>query len=64
MFYSSNAVAITQLSWRPRALLVDQFDSKEDVINAVITSSFIPGYEIQLSWFFKPKYSKGNPCCS
>ncbi|OEL19244.1 hypothetical protein BAE44_0019739 [Dichanthelium oligosanthes] len=37
-------VAITQLSWRPRSLLVDQFDSKEDVINAVITSSFIPGY--------------------
>ncbi|CAM0883615.1 unnamed protein product [Alopecurus aequalis] len=37
-------VAITQLSWRPRGLLVDQFDSKEDVINAVVTSSFIPGY--------------------
>ncbi|CAD6253653.1 unnamed protein product [Miscanthus lutarioriparius] len=37
-------VAITQLSWRPRGLLVDQFDSKDDVINAVITSSFIPGY--------------------
>ncbi|PKA51793.1 hypothetical protein AXF42_Ash008022 [Apostasia shenzhenica] len=37
-------VAITQLSWRPRGLLVDQFDSKEDLINAVITSSFIPGY--------------------
>ncbi|KAK3119006.1 hypothetical protein QOZ80_9BG0712250 [Eleusine coracana subsp. coracana] len=37
-------VAITQLSWRPRGLLIDQFDSKEDVINAVITSSFIPGY--------------------
>ncbi|KAL5204078.1 hypothetical protein ABZP36_008949 [Zizania latifolia] len=37
-------VAITQLSWRPRGLLVDQFDSKEDVISAVITSSFIPGY--------------------
>ncbi|XP_020178766.1 uncharacterized protein [Aegilops tauschii subsp. strangulata] len=37
-------VAITQLSWRPRGLLVDQFDSKEDVINAIITSSFIPGY--------------------
>ncbi|XP_047091002.1 patatin-like phospholipase domain-containing protein 4 [Lolium rigidum] len=37
-------VAITQLSWRPTGLLVDQFDSKEDVINAVITSSFIPGY--------------------
>lgn len=25
-------------------MLVDQFDSKEDLINAVITSSFIPGY--------------------
>uniref|UniRef100_A0A0E0BK27 Patatin n=2 Tax=Oryza TaxID=4527 RepID=A0A0E0BK27_9ORYZ len=37
-------VAITQLSWRPRGLLVDQFDSKDDVISAVITSSFIPGY--------------------
>ena len=32
------------LSWRPRGLLVDQFDSKDDVISAVITSSFIPGY--------------------
>ncbi|XP_070034449.1 uncharacterized protein [Nicotiana tomentosiformis] len=30
--------------WRPRGLLVDQFDSKEDLINAVFTSSFIPGY--------------------
>ncbi|KAJ3672250.1 hypothetical protein LUZ60_006971 [Juncus effusus] len=37
-------VAITRLSWRPRGLLVDQFDSKEDLINAVFTSSFIPGY--------------------
>ncbi|CAI9103897.1 OLC1v1002485C1 [Oldenlandia corymbosa var. corymbosa] len=37
-------VAVTQLLWRPRGLLVDQFDSKEDLINAVITSSFIPGY--------------------
>ncbi|KAJ1697062.1 hypothetical protein LUZ63_005574 [Rhynchospora breviuscula] len=37
-------VAITQLGWRPRGLLVDQFDSKEDLINAVFTSSFIPGY--------------------
>ncbi|XP_008782350.2 patatin-like phospholipase domain-containing protein 1 [Phoenix dactylifera] len=37
-------VAITQLFWRPRGLLVDQFDSKEDLINAVFTSSFIPGY--------------------
>ncbi|XP_078444188.1 acyl transferase/acyl hydrolase/lysophospholipase superfamily protein isoform X2 [Wolffia australiana] len=37
-------VAITQLRWRPRGLLVDQFDSREDLINAIITSSFIPGY--------------------
>ncbi|MBA0679029.1 hypothetical protein Goari_010827 [Gossypium aridum] len=38
------SVAITQILWRPRGLLVDQFDSREDLINAVITSSFIPGY--------------------
>ncbi|XP_042497085.1 patatin-like phospholipase domain-containing protein 2 [Macadamia integrifolia] len=37
-------VAVTQILWRPKGLLVDQFDSKEDLINAVITSSFIPGY--------------------
>ncbi|XP_072972581.1 uncharacterized protein [Typha angustifolia] len=37
-------VAITQLFWRPKGLLVDQFDSKEDLIDAVFTSSFIPGY--------------------
>ncbi|XP_047318402.1 patatin-like phospholipase domain-containing protein 4 isoform X2 [Impatiens glandulifera] len=37
-------VAITQILWRPRGLLIDQFDSKEDMINAVFTSSFIPGY--------------------
>ncbi|KAF5733305.1 hypothetical protein HS088_TW17G00847 [Tripterygium wilfordii] len=37
-------VAVTQIMWRPRGLLVDQFDSKEDLINAVFTSSFIPGY--------------------
>lgn len=37
-------VAVTQILWRPRGLLVDTFDSKEDVINAVFTSSFIPGY--------------------
>lgn len=37
-------VAITQVFRSPRALLVDQFDSKEDLINAVFTSSFIPGY--------------------
>ncbi|THF98616.1 hypothetical protein TEA_020684 [Camellia sinensis var. sinensis] len=32
-----------KILWRPRGLLVDQFDSKEDLINAVFTSSFIPG---------------------
>ncbi|XP_051132975.1 uncharacterized protein LOC127252718 [Andrographis paniculata] len=37
-------VAVTQLLWRPRGLLVDQFDSRGDLIDAVITSSFIPGY--------------------
>ncbi|THF97796.1 hypothetical protein TEA_007147 [Camellia sinensis var. sinensis] len=37
-------IAVTQILWRPRGLLVDQFDSKEDLINAVFTSSFIPGY--------------------
>ncbi|KAK4405055.1 1-acylglycerol-3-phosphate O-acyltransferase PNPLA3 [Sesamum angolense] len=37
-------VAVTQILWRPKGLLVDQFDSKEDLINAVFTSSFIPGY--------------------
>ncbi|TXG53822.1 hypothetical protein EZV62_019078 [Acer yangbiense] len=37
-------VAVTQIFWRPRGLLVDQFDSKEDLINAVVASSFIPGY--------------------
>ncbi|XP_028099734.1 uncharacterized protein LOC114299242 [Camellia sinensis] len=41
---SSPCVAVTQILWRPRGLLVDQFDSKEDLINAVFTSSFIPGY--------------------
>jgi len=40
---SSATVAVTQILWRPRGLLVDQFDSKEDLINAVVTSSFIPG---------------------
>ncbi|KAL5984018.1 hypothetical protein ACLOJK_018120 [Asimina triloba] len=37
-------VAVTQILWKPRGLLVDHFDSKEDLINAVVTSSFIPGY--------------------
>ncbi|GAV61124.1 Patatin domain-containing protein [Cephalotus follicularis] len=37
-------VAVTEILWKPRGLLVDQFDSKDDLINAVFTSSFIPGY--------------------
>ncbi|KAL1544460.1 patatin-like phospholipase domain-containing protein 4 [Salvia divinorum] len=37
-------VAVTEILWRPRGVLIDQFDSKEDLINAVFTSSFIPGY--------------------
>ncbi|EOA38013.1 hypothetical protein CARUB_v10009483mg [Capsella rubella] len=37
-------VAITRVFWRPRGLLVDQFDSKSDLIDAIFTSSFIPGY--------------------
>ncbi|KAL6531656.1 hypothetical protein OROMI_028019 [Orobanche minor] len=37
-------VAVTEILWKPRGLLVDNFDSKEDLINAVFTSSFIPGY--------------------
>ncbi|KAK9134948.1 hypothetical protein Syun_014278 [Stephania yunnanensis] len=37
-------VAVTQILWKPRGLLVDNFESKEDLINAVFTSSFIPGY--------------------
>ncbi|KAL9275705.1 Patatin-like phospholipase domain-containing protein [Drosera capensis] len=37
-------VAVTQILWRPRGVLIDQFDSKDDLIDAVFTSSFIPGY--------------------
>ncbi|XP_057544899.1 uncharacterized protein LOC130824040 [Amaranthus tricolor] len=37
-------VAVTQIGWRPKGLLIDQFDSREDLINALFTSSFIPGY--------------------
>lgn len=37
-------VAITQVFRSPRALLIDQFDSKEDLIDALHTSCFIPGY--------------------
>ncbi|XP_030513257.2 patatin-like phospholipase domain-containing protein 2 [Rhodamnia argentea] len=41
-------IAVTQILRRPRGLLVDQFDSKEDLINAVLASSFIPGYTAPL----------------
>lgn len=46
-------VAVTQLFRRPRGLLVDKFDSKEDLINSLITSSFIPGYlaPAPATWF-------------
>jgi predicted acylesterase/phospholipase RssA len=35
---------VTQVFRQPRGLLVDSFDSKEDLINALHTSCFIPGY--------------------
>jgi hypothetical protein len=38
-----SAVAVTQLFRWPRGVLVDEFYSKADVIEALITSSFIPG---------------------
>ncbi|KAH7299300.1 hypothetical protein KP509_24G004200 [Ceratopteris richardii] len=37
-------VAVTQLFQSPRALLVEHFFSKKDLIDALLTSSFIPGY--------------------
>lgn len=37
-------VAVTQVFRQPRGLLVDFFDSREDLINALLTSCFIPGY--------------------
>ncbi|GJP41376.1 hypothetical protein CLOM_g1048 [Closterium sp. NIES-68] len=37
-------VAITQVFGSPRGLLVDAFESKEDLVDALITSSFVPGY--------------------
>ncbi|CAI5509867.1 unnamed protein product [Closterium sp. Naga37s-1] len=37
-------VAITQVFGSPRGWLVDAFESKEDLIDALITSSFVPGY--------------------
>ncbi|KAF8105401.1 hypothetical protein N665_0158s0082 [Sinapis alba] len=41
---NGRVLAITQVFWKPRGLLVDQFDSKSDLIDAVIASAFIPGY--------------------
>ncbi|GJP52090.1 hypothetical protein CLOM_g11193 [Closterium sp. NIES-68] len=37
-------VAVTQVFGSPRGVLVDQFDSRADLIDALITSSFVPGY--------------------
>ncbi|CAI5460018.1 unnamed protein product [Closterium sp. Yama58-4] len=37
-------VAITQVFGSPRGWLVDAFESKEDLINALMASSFVPGY--------------------
>lgn len=37
-------IAVTQLFRQPRGLIVDQFESREDLINALHTSCFIPGY--------------------
>ncbi|KAG0504265.1 hypothetical protein KC19_N000100 [Ceratodon purpureus] len=37
-------VAVTQVFRSPRGLLVDYFESREDLINALLTSCFIPGY--------------------
>eukprot|EP00475_Leptophrys_vorax_P027253 TRINITY_DN38857_c0_g1_i1.p1 TRINITY_DN38857_c0_g1~~TRINITY_DN38857_c0_g1_i1.p1 ORF type:complete len:653 (-),score=-19.68 TRINITY_DN38857_c0_g1_i1:435-2393(-) len=37
-------VAVTQVFGTPRGVLVDQFDSRADLIDALITSSFVPGY--------------------
>ncbi|CAI7834511.1 unnamed protein product [Closterium sp. NIES-53] len=42
--HSSVPVAITQVFGSPRGWLVDAFESKEDLIDALITSSFVPGY--------------------
>jgi hypothetical protein len=37
-------VAVTQVFRSPRGLLVDYFESREDLINGLLTSCFIPGY--------------------
>jgi hypothetical protein len=44
MVSGDGTVAVTQVFRQPRGLLVDSFDSKEDLINALHTSCFIPGY--------------------
>jgi len=55
---TSVAVAVTQLLWRPRGLLADQFDSKEDLINAVFTYSFITGWFVSI--IFETLYSSSD----
>lgn len=65
-FWYCATVAVTQLLWRPRGLLVDQFDSKEDLIDAVFTSSFIPGWllctifvlQLLLCWLIYEAWTK------
>jgi hypothetical protein len=52
MVSGDGTVAVTQVFRQPRGLLVDSFDSKEDLINALHTSCFIPGYRFAVS---KPK---------
>ncbi|KAF8019467.1 hypothetical protein BT93_G0219 [Corymbia citriodora subsp. variegata] len=49
-------IAVTEILPKPSGLLVDQFDSKEDLINAVLASSFIPGYMApQLATLFRDR---------
>eukprot|EP00850_Spirogloea_muscicola_P009427 SM000053S17384 [mRNA] locus=s53:34044:37158:- [translate_table: standard] len=47
------AVAVTQVFRAPRGILVDQFDDKEDLINALLTSCYIPGFlaPAPMTWF-------------
>ncbi len=49
MVSGDGTVAVTQVFRQPRGLLVDSFDSKEDLINALHTSCFIPGYRFAVS---------------
>eukprot|EP00850_Spirogloea_muscicola_P012638 SM000082S22880 [mRNA] locus=s82:547550:550678:+ [translate_table: standard] len=46
-------VAVTQVFRAPRGILVDQFDDKEDLINALLTSCYIPGFlaPAPMTWF-------------